>query len=56
MYDDDGQIAELLARKRNLNGTMTISKVSPVLEEGLESGEEFVHVFVDLSPSGEEAR
>jgi len=56
VYDDDNQITDLISRKRNLNGTLTISTVSPVLEEALEAGEEFIHVRIDLAPAGEEIR
>lgn len=48
--DDDNQITDLISRKRNLNGTLTISTVSPLLGEALQKGEEFIHVFVDVSP------
>jgi Holliday junction resolvase RusA-like endonuclease len=56
VYDDDDQITDLLARKRNLNGTLTISNVSPVLEEALVAGEEFIHVLVEASPLEGETR
>ncbi len=48
--DDDNQITDLISRKRNLNGTLTISTVSPPLGEALQKGEEFIHAFVDVSP------
>jgi Holliday junction resolvase RusA-like endonuclease len=47
VYDDDGQIVELLIRKRRLNETEIIEKMSQALEEALETGEEFVHVVVE---------
>ncbi len=56
VYDDDEQIADLLARKRNLNGTLTTTNVSPVLEAALEAGEEFIHIVIDVFPLEKEPR
>jgi crossover junction endodeoxyribonuclease RusA len=50
VYDDDNQITDLISRKRDLNGTLTISTVSSELGEALQKGEEFIHVTVDVSP------
>jgi hypothetical protein len=47
VYDDDDQIVELLVRKRRLNETEIVEKMSPGLEEAFETGEEFVHVVVE---------
>jgi Holliday junction resolvase RusA-like endonuclease len=54
VYDDDGQIVELLVRKRYLSGSLTIPEMSIALEEALDAGEEFVHVVVNV-PLYEEA-
>lgn len=54
VYEDDGQISDLICRRRDFLGSFTIQDVSPVLADGLAGGREFLYVRVEDAPSGGE--
>ena len=53
VYSDDGQVSDLLCRKRDLNGDLRIQNPSSVLLEALGHSEPFLHIAVD-NASGQE--
>ena len=55
VYSDDGQVSDLLCRKRDLNGDLRIQNPSSVLLETLGHSEQFLHVAVNDAPSQEVA-
>ena len=55
VYSDDGQVSDLLCRKRDLNGDLRIQNPSSVLLETLGHSEQFLQVAVNDAPSQEVA-
>ena len=51
VYSDDGQVSDLLCRKRDLNGDLRIHNPSSVLLETLRNSEQFLHIAVNNEPS-----
>ena len=49
IYLDDGQITDLYAAKRDLNGLVAPAEVTDVLSKALKTAQEFIHVTIDLS-------
>jgi len=47
LWDDDRQVDDFLSRRRNLEGSYRIRRLSPVLAEGFCKGEEFIHVLIE---------
>ena len=47
VYSDDGQVSDLLCRKRDLNGDLRIHNPSSVLLETLRNSEQFLHITVN---------
>ena len=53
-FSDDSVVTDIVVRKRQLGGTFDLSRVSPTLIEGFESGGEFLYVHVaDAPPQGQ---
>ena len=46
VYSDDGEVTDLLCRKRTLDDGLNIADPSPVLKEAFGQRREFVHVIV----------
>ena len=53
VYVDDGQVTDLVCRKRNLNGDLRVVNPSSVLAEGFGRGNEFLYVVVEDAPDQE---
>ena len=53
VYLDDGQVTDILCRKRNLNGNLRLENPSIVLAEGLSRGNEFLYILVEEAPNQE---
>jgi len=53
-FSDDSVITDVIIRRRQLRGTFDLSRVSPVLIEGFEYGDEFVYVHIGDAPSQEQ--
>lgn len=47
VYTDDGQVTDLLCRKRNLNDNLTFEDLSETLSEGISEHDYFVQVLVE---------
>lgn len=50
VFVDDQQLAETKSRKRPLNGSYQIKGASPVLLQGFSTGDEFLHIRVEVCP------
>lgn len=50
IYVDDYQITDFVSRRRNLNGSFRIRGLSVALAEGFCSGQEFLHIRIDMAP------
>ena len=53
IYVDDYQITDFVSRRRNLNGSFRIKGISCTLAEGFSSGQEFLHIKIELAPDPE---
>lgn len=53
VYVDDGQVTDLMCRKRNLNDDLRVVNPSSVLAEGFYRGNEFLYVVVENAPDQE---
>jgi crossover junction endodeoxyribonuclease RusA len=53
-FSDDSIVTDTISRRRQLGGTFDLSRVSSVLIEGFEYGDEFVYVQVANAPPQEE--
>jgi crossover junction endodeoxyribonuclease RusA len=53
VFRDDGQVTDLILRKRNLSAVLRIENPSPLLSSGLDLGSPFLHVLVDIAPEQE---
>ena len=51
IYDDDGQVTDITAGKRDINGSYRVRGLSSSLAEGFSSNNEFVHVRVEEAPN-----
>jgi len=54
VFSDDSIVTDAISRRRHLGGTFDLSRVSPVLIEGFEHGDEFVYVHIADVPSQEQ--
>ncbi len=54
IYNDDRQVTDINAGKRDLNGSYKIRGLSPSLAEGFSSNNEFVHVRIEDVPDPQE--
>lgn len=52
-YIDDGQITDVLVRKRDLSGNFKVENITPTLAEGFARGNEFLHIVVTNAPEQE---
>lgn len=50
VYVDDGQITDVLVRKRKLLGSFSNLKMTPILAEGFAKGQQFLHIVLGNSP------
>jgi crossover junction endodeoxyribonuclease RusA len=50
VYLDDGQITDIICRKRSLNIDLRFENPTQVLAEGLNSGNEFLHILIEEAP------
>jgi hypothetical protein len=50
VYMDDGQVTDVVVRKRSLEGSLTVEDPSEVLAEGFDRGREFLYVVVRKAP------
>jgi hypothetical protein len=53
VFRDDGQVTDLVLRKRNLSAILRIENPSPLLSSGFDLGSPFLHVLVDIAPDQE---
>lgn len=53
IFFDDGQITDLLCRKRVLRPSFQTQNLSPVLQRALGLSRQFVHIFVEDAPDQE---
>lgn len=53
-YDDDSQITDVSASKRDLNGSYRVRGMSPRLAHGFASNRDFVHVRIEDAPDPQE--
>lgn len=54
IYVDDYQITDFISRRRSLNGSFRIKKMSRVLADGFCQGEEFLHIKIEEAPDPSE--
>ncbi|WP_156093263.1 RusA family crossover junction endodeoxyribonuclease [Planktothrix serta] len=52
-YVDDGQVTDIIVRKRNLSGNFKIENITSTLAEGFARGNEFLHIVVLDAPDQE---
>lgn len=52
-YVDDGQITDVLIRKRDLSGNFKVNNMTPTLAEGFSRDLEFLHIVVTDAPDQE---
>lgn len=52
-YVDDKQITDLVLKKRNLSGNFRVEDMTPMLVEGFERGNEFLHIVITEAPDQE---
>jgi hypothetical protein len=50
VYIDDGQVTDVVVRKRSLERGLTVEDPSEVLAEGFDRGREFLYVVVREAP------
>ena len=50
VYSDDSWVTDVIIRRRELGGTFDLSRVSSVLIDGFEYGDEFVYVHIANAP------
>ena len=53
-FPDDALVTDVICRRRQLRGVFDLSRVSPVLIEGFDYGDEFVYVHVSDAPPQEQ--
>lgn len=49
-YFDDGQITDILCRKRELSGVVRIENASTMLQEAFNRGAHFLYILVEEAP------
>ncbi|MCL6435837.1 MAG: RusA family crossover junction endodeoxyribonuclease [Leptolyngbyaceae cyanobacterium HOT.MB2.61] len=54
IYVDDYQVTDFVSRRRSLNGSFRVKGMSPVLAEGFCSGQEFLHIRIEVAPDPSE--
>jgi hypothetical protein len=54
IYNDDRQVTDITAGKRDINGSFRVRGFSSSLAEGFSSNNEFVHVKVEEAPNPQE--
>jgi Holliday junction resolvase RusA-like endonuclease len=54
VFPDDSLITDVIIRRRELRGTFDLTRVSSVLVEGFEYGNEFVYVWIGDAPPQEQ--
>ncbi len=52
-YQDDGQVTDLILRKRSLSATLEVENPSELLATSIEAGREFLHVTLQEAPAQE---
>ncbi|MBE9146088.1 RusA family crossover junction endodeoxyribonuclease [Planktothrix mougeotii LEGE 06226] len=52
-YVDDGQVTDIIVRKRNLSGNFKIENMTSTLAEGFARGNQFLHIVVLDAPDQE---
>ncbi|CAD5943060.1 hypothetical protein PCC9214_02053 [Planktothrix tepida] len=52
-YVDDGQVTDIIVRKRNLSGNFKIENMTSILAEGFARGNQFLHIVVLDAPDQE---
>ncbi|MBD2484424.1 RusA family crossover junction endodeoxyribonuclease [Planktothrix sp. FACHB-1365] len=52
-YVDDGQVTDIIVRKRNLSGNFKIENMTSILAEGFARGNQFLHIIVLDAPDQE---
>jgi crossover junction endodeoxyribonuclease RusA len=51
VFIDDEQVTDLLVRKRNLSGRLTVDDATPIMAAGFDLGSPFLHVVVRAAPA-----
>lgn len=54
VYIDDGQVSDILSRKRDLSANFRVRSLSAVLAQGFQRASEFLHIVVQEAPDQEE--
>jgi crossover junction endodeoxyribonuclease RusA len=54
VFPDDSLVTDVIIRRRELRGTFDLTRVSSVLVEGFEYGNEFVYVWIGDAPPQEQ--
>jgi crossover junction endodeoxyribonuclease RusA len=54
VFPDDSLVTDVIIRRRDLRGTFDLTRVSSVLVEGFEYGNEFVYVWIGDAPPQEQ--
>jgi crossover junction endodeoxyribonuclease RusA len=54
IYNDDRQVTDITAGKRDINGSFRVRGLSSSLAEGFSSNNEFVHIRVEEAPNPQE--
>lgn len=52
-YEDDGQVTDIVMKKRDLARNLRLEALIPLLLNALGRGEEFLHVLVEEAPDQE---
>ena len=48
-FEDDNQIVDVICRKRQIDSSFRITKMSEVLAEGFVGGKDFLHIRIGVS-------
>jgi crossover junction endodeoxyribonuclease RusA len=54
VYNDDSQITDIIARKRDINGAYRVRGLSSALAQGFMLNRDFLHIRIELSTNMEE--
>lgn len=52
-YEDDGQVTDIIMKKRDLAHNLRLETLVPLLLNALDRGEEFLHVLAEEAPDQE---
>jgi crossover junction endodeoxyribonuclease RusA len=52
-YEDDGQVTDIIMKKRDVSRNLRLETLFPLLLSALDRGEEFLHVLVEEAPDQE---